>query len=75
MGTYLFLARAEHIPLGLHQSRCLGYLNVLQIAGALALGVELEERVCGTLDLSLILDCAKAVAEAPRFLRFGVGRG
>lgn len=61
---YLLLALAQRIPFSLHQPRRLGDLDILEVARALALGVELEEGVCRSLNLAVILDGAEAVAGA-----------
>ena len=55
-GSYLLLARAQCIPLPLHQPHCFSKLDVLELARVLALGVELEEGVCRAFDLPVILD-------------------
>ena len=54
--SYLLFARAQRIPLPLHQPHCFSKLDVLKVARVLTLSVELEEGVCRALDLPVILD-------------------
>jgi len=66
--TYLPLAGTQGIPLSLHELSRVGNLNVLEVTTALALIVELEEGIGWSLDLPVILYCAKAVARSSDLL-------